>query len=108
MIRLLLDENLPRRLKLLFPVHIEVFTVNDMGWTSKKNGDLLRALEEEKFDGLITSDRNLVYQQNLKTIKFIIFVLKIHSNRLDDILPLLPALIAEIDSVSKEKIRVIG
>jgi hypothetical protein len=36
-----------------------------MGWASKKNGDLI-ALAEQSFDILITSDRNLQYQQNLQ------------------------------------------
>jgi hypothetical protein len=39
--KLLLDENLPKRLKLDFPEH-EIFTVSDMGWKGKKNGELLQ------------------------------------------------------------------
>lgn len=34
--KLLLDENLPKRLKLDFPKH-EIFTVSDKSWNSKKN-----------------------------------------------------------------------
>lgn len=34
--RLLLDENLPKRLKLDFTEH-EIFTVSDKGWNGKKN-----------------------------------------------------------------------
>jgi predicted nuclease of predicted toxin-antitoxin system len=33
--KLLLDENLPKRLKLDFP-EFEIFTVTDMGWNGKK------------------------------------------------------------------------
>jgi len=55
--KLLLDENLPIRLKLQFPKNIIVITVNEMGWTSMKNGDLLHIMENNKFDGLITSDQ---------------------------------------------------
>ena len=39
--RLLLDENLPKRLKEDFPDH-EVYTVADKRWTGKKNGELLK------------------------------------------------------------------
>ncbi len=44
MTKLLLDENLPRKLKFGFPKHIKVITVNEMGWKSMKDGDLLKAM----------------------------------------------------------------
>ena len=43
--RLLLDENLPKRLKKDFPEH-EVFMVGDMGWHGVKNGALLKLMLE--------------------------------------------------------------
>ncbi len=36
--KLLLDENLPKRLKKDF-ANFEIFTVRDKGWNSKKNGE---------------------------------------------------------------------
>jgi predicted nuclease of predicted toxin-antitoxin system len=41
--KLLIDENLPKRLKIHFPEH-EIYTVHDMGWNSKKNGELLKLM----------------------------------------------------------------
>lgn len=41
--RLLLDENLPKRLKLDFLEH-EIYTVRDKGWNGIKNGELLTLL----------------------------------------------------------------
>lgn len=41
--KLLLDENLPKRLKKHFPEH-EIFTVREKGWNSKKNGELLELM----------------------------------------------------------------
>ncbi len=38
--RLLLDENLPKRLKQDFPAH-EIFTVRDKQWNGITNGELL-------------------------------------------------------------------
>lgn len=38
--KLLLDENLPKRLKQDFSEH-EVYTVRDKGWSGVKNGELL-------------------------------------------------------------------
>ena len=63
--KLLLDENLPKRLKNDFPEH-EVFTVRDKGWNSVKNGELLGLMLTENFDVLITFDQNLEHQQNFK------------------------------------------
>ena len=56
--RLLLDENLPKRLKLDFLDH-EIFTVRDKGWNGIKNGQLLSLLLENNFDALFTFDKNL-------------------------------------------------
>ena len=55
--RLLLDENLPKRLKLNFPEH-EIYTVSDKGWNGIKNGELLKLLIENNFDALLTFDKN--------------------------------------------------
>lgn len=70
--RLLLDENVPKRLKLDFPEH-EIYTVNDKGWNGKKNGELMQLLIAEHFDALLTFDKNLQYQQNFKTYSVSIF-----------------------------------
>jgi hypothetical protein len=60
--RLLLDENLPKRLKSDFPAH-EVFTVRDKGWNGIKNGELLRLMLADNFDVLLTFDKTLQHQQ---------------------------------------------
>lgn len=65
--KLLLDENLPSRLKLQFKSH-DVYSVYDMGWSGMKNGNLLREMQKNGFDALITFDKNLQHQQNLKNI----------------------------------------
>lgn len=43
----------------------EVVTAYERGWSSLRNGDLLRTAEAEAFDVLLTTDTNLKYQQNL-------------------------------------------
>ena len=50
--RLLLDENLPKRLKQDFGEH-EIYTVADKGWTGISNGKLLELLTLDKFDALL-------------------------------------------------------
>jgi predicted nuclease of predicted toxin-antitoxin system len=77
--KLLLDENLPKKLKIHFPEH-EVFTVRDMAWNGKKNGELMQLMVENKFDALITFDKNLQFQQNFKKYVLPVLVLNAPDN----------------------------
>ena len=61
--RILLDECLPKRLKRDLVGHV-ARTVPEMGWASKKNGELL-VLAEREFDVFLTVDRNLAFQELL-------------------------------------------
>ncbi len=58
----LLDENLPRKLRRELPECL-VRTVQETGWTSFANGELLVRAQAE-FDVLLTADRRLQFQQN--------------------------------------------
>lgn len=71
--RLLLDENLPKRLKLDFPEH-KIYTITDKKWNDIKNGDLMDLLVENSFDALLTYDKNLQYQQNFSKYTITVFV----------------------------------
>jgi len=77
--KLLLDENLPKRLKSDFPNH-QIFTVRDMGWNGKKNGELMKLLIENNFDALITFDKNLQFQQNFEKYQLPVLVLNASDN----------------------------
>ena len=77
--KLLLDENLPKRLKLNFPEH-EIYTVSDKGWNGKKNGELIKLMIAENFDALFTFDKNLQYQQNFKKYSIPVIVLQATDN----------------------------
>jgi hypothetical protein len=63
-VKVLLDENLDHALRKLLGQH-EVATVNFMGWTGLKNGELLQAAEDSGIDVLLTGDQTLSYEQNL-------------------------------------------
>jgi Domain of unknown function (DUF5615) len=78
--RLLLDENLPKRLRVDFPEH-EVFTVRDKGWNGIKNGELLKLMLADGFHALLTFDKNLQYQQNFNKYTITVFVLSARINR---------------------------
>ena len=61
--RILLDECVPRPLRRELPGH-DVRTVPEMGWSGKKNGELLPLITSHNFAVLLTTDQNLRYQQN--------------------------------------------
>jgi predicted nuclease of predicted toxin-antitoxin system len=77
--RLLLDENLPKRLKLDLQEY-EVFTIQEKGWAGKTNGALLQLMTTDNFNALLTFDKNLQYQQNFKKYTLAVFVLVASDN----------------------------
>jgi len=102
--RILLDECLPRRLKAHFPADFVVHTVQERGWSGKRNGELMR-LAEADFDAFITLDRSIEYQQNLAGFDLAIFLLRAPGNRLADLLPILPDLLTSLQSPSPGQLR---
>lgn len=78
--RLLLGENLPKRLKADFPEH-EIYTVRDKAWNGIKNGPLLEFMLENGFHALLTFDKNLQHQQNFQKYTIAVFILSA-SNKL--------------------------
>ncbi len=71
----ILDEDVPHQLrKALAPRH-EAMTVAYMGWSSVKNGALLKLIEGESFDAFVTGDKSLESQQQLVQRPFAILVL---------------------------------
>jgi hypothetical protein len=69
--RVLLDENVPHKLRLSL-ARYQVMTVDYCGWSGLKNGELLSAAEREGFGVFLTGDRGLEYQQNLTNRKIAI------------------------------------
>lgn len=70
----LLDQGTPVPLRSFLTGHT-VKTAAQQGWSTLANGDLLRAAEAAGFDVLLTTDKNLVFQQGLKDLKIAIVVL---------------------------------
>ena len=71
---------------------INVYTINDMKWNSYKNGELLKAIAENNFDVLITSDKNIIHQHKLSKFSFRFIILNVFDNQYQTILPLVPAI----------------
>lgn len=75
--RILLDEGVPVQVRKALSSHI-VITVQEQGWSSLTNGNLL-AKAEGIFDLFITADQNLKYQQNLRNRQ--LAILELSTNR---------------------------
>jgi hypothetical protein len=73
--KIILDESVPHKLRLLIEGGHTVITTWFRGWSGLKNGALLNAAEEAGFDLFITADQEMSYQQNLTGRKVALVVL---------------------------------
>ncbi len=106
--KILLDECLPVKLKgTLAELGHECQTVRQAGFGSKKNGELL-AIAEGRWDVLLTSDRNIKYQQNLAGRNICILILCAKSNRMSDLLPLMPECAQALQAVLSGRVVEVG
>jgi predicted nuclease of predicted toxin-antitoxin system len=96
--RILIDECAPRRLRRHLPGH-DVHTVGEMGWSGKTDRELLALMAGAGFEVLLTVDQNIRHQQNLKAAGVAAVVLVAASNRLADLVPLVPAALAALGSI---------
>lgn len=69
-----------------------------MGWAGKRNGELI-GFAADHFDVFVTVDRNLPKQHDITRYDLAIVVLVASSNRLSDLLPLVPRLLATLNDV---------
>lgn len=104
--RILLDEDLPRRVGALLACH-SVSTVQGTGWAGVKNGELL-ALAATKFDLFLTMDRSLEFQQNLATLPIAVLVVEALSNRIEHLTPLVPSILQKLNDLSPRTRRRVG
>ena len=93
--KLLLDENLPRQMRLEIQAH-EVFTVAYMGWAGIENGELLSLAASNGFAALITTDRGLEYEQHLPSLPLSVVVLQVKTNTIEAIRPLYPKILSSL------------
>jgi hypothetical protein len=82
--------------------------VQRCGWAGLRNGDLL-SVASDSFDVLVTGDRNLEYQQNALTLPIAVVVVIARNNRIDTLLPPVPAITAALTNlVPRTLVRVGG
>ena len=101
--RVLLDENLPHQLRSLFADSIEVITVRYRGWNGKENGELLRMAAAE-FDAFVTTDRGILYEQNLEEIELGIVLLESNRNHYEALALLIPHVNAVLKTLQKGQV----
>jgi hypothetical protein len=104
--KVLIDENLPRN----FAGHLrghECRTVVDCGWSGKTNGELLN-LADPMFDVLLTLDKNIPHQQNLKSVRIALLIVRARSNRIQDLLPLVPECLAAMTRIQPRQVVLVG
>ncbi len=90
--RLLLDENIPVKLKFrLIEDGFITFTVRDMKWLGKENGELLKLMKSNNFTAFLTIDNNLSFQNNFRNYPIKVAVLVAPDNTYDTIMEFFPA-----------------
>lgn len=105
--KLLLDENLPHRLRPFLIGH-DSYTVAFMGWSSVKNGKLLSLAADHGFDCLLTKDTNLSFQQDVKKLPLAVVLIEGPSNDLEDIRPVVPKLLATLETLEPNSLTVVA
>ncbi len=85
----------------------ECETVRRAGYGSKKNGELL-SIAEGRWDVLLTSDRNIKYQQSMTGRKVSILILCAQSDRMKDLLPLMPVCAQALLSIQPGQVAEVG
>ena len=96
--RVLLDENLPRKLRRELD-GFTIRTVQEEGWTSFRNGELL-SRAQHAFDVLLTADRRLQFQQNISQFDIGVVVIVTVELRLRRIMTATEAIRQALSNVS--------
>lgn len=105
--RLLLDECVPRPLLRDLTGH-DAHHVVDLGWSSKRNGELLKLMVAERFEALLTVDRNLPFQQNLRASGIAIVIAVARTNRVKELRPLMPQVLDAFGIVKAGEVITVG
>ncbi len=96
--KVLLDECLPRDLRKHLVGH-DCQTVPQTGLAGRANGELLELAERSGWQVLLTMDLGMPYQQNLTGRTISLAIIRAQSNRLPDLLPHVPAILAALPNL---------
>ena len=84
-----------------------VETVNGLGWSGIKNGELLRRVAG-RFEALITMDTNLEFQHPLAAQSFGVVVIRARSNQMRHLLPLVPEVLVALGGLRAGAVESVG
>jgi hypothetical protein len=105
--RILLDECVDESLRHQFTNH-DCQTCRFAGFSGLANGKLLAAAERAGSDVLITVDQNLRHQQNVTQRVLSIVVVKGRTTNIDDLIPLMPAVLAALEILAPGQVVRVG
>ena len=105
--KILLGECLPLDFRHSFPGH-DAHSVEWAGLKGKKNGELLLDAELAGYEVLLTVDQGIPYQQNLAGRKLSIIPIRSRTNQLEDLLPLLEAILKAVETMTPGRIVPVG
>ena len=100
--KILLDENTPKVLKKHLGNTYKVFSVQEMEWDGKLNGELLGLMLANDFEILITADKNLYFQQSLKKFPISVLLLDLKFVRPDTVVELAPSILKVLKAKPKQ------
>jgi hypothetical protein len=101
-LRVLLDNCVPLGLARALAGH-EVLSAIKLGWADLDDGPLWDIMAG-KFDVLLTVDKNIQFQQRLENRPVALLVMRARSNRLPDLLPLVPKVLDALDRVKSGEV----
>jgi predicted nuclease of predicted toxin-antitoxin system len=104
--KILLDECVTKRLRKHLD-EFEVYTVRELELSGVKNGQLMTYCADNKFDILLTIDKNLMYQQNLDRYPVAIAVLNCFTSKIEELITFLPSFKSQISALEKHKAYII-
>ena len=105
--RVLLDACVPERLAGYLVGHAVSTVRSTFGTADVDDGPLLDALAG-RFDAFVTVDKNLRFQQRLRSRPFRIILLRAHSNAIDTLVPLVPEVLHALSEMGSGDLRVVG
>jgi hypothetical protein len=94
---ILFDQGTPRSIARWLDAHIVVEAIA-RGWDRLANGALLNAAEEAGFDLLLSTDKNIQYQQNLRGRRIAIVILG--NSRRPDVHRYMDRVVAAVNSAT--------
>ena len=101
--RILLDENVPVDLAAWLNGH-DVESVSGMGWAGVKNGELMR-LMRNRFDALITMDRNIPHQQEVAGQPFGVILIQAPSSRVSHLGRISADILVVVEGIAPGELR---